>query len=284
MDRQEVILEYLQCRDRLAGPVQNHIGRIEVHSDVGTVHGSQELEQFLRRLLTGLQCERLSVPRAVVADTPHQLENAYVIRVGGLRGHAADVQCDSRNAESLGKIRHFVSPQLALASRLHRNESDGLSADRDAGIALAPKTREDGHYGHALPVQLTLPALGRSGVQDSLAMNPELPARGTEGAHRGHDFRGRGIAAQFSAGPEHKADLQGLQARHVAHFTDARQSVRIQTGTWVNPIPPPPNRLRSGSATLPRPVATAADPPRKRVVRPPANGRGRQRRSAGRTA
>ena len=119
VDAADVAADLAQGLDRLAGAVEDHVGRIEVDEQVVAVHVAEESQQRVGRLLAGLQVQILPVGPAVVAQ---------------LAGMTATTSPYSGSAASCG-TKPTCSPTASTPSSRAKSEISFISCSRAARVA-----------------------------------------------------------------------------------------------------------------------------------------------------
>src|SRR3954447_13293925 len=116
--------EQTQRLDRITRPVENHVRRVEVDAEISAVDILEELEQGFGRLLAGLERERLSMARRVVADSSHQVAHRNVFRMRWIFRNEADMAAYAADSNRSSEITHCDSPLFAFVPGGLRNEAD----------------------------------------------------------------------------------------------------------------------------------------------------------------
>src|SRR5262245_58426814 len=144
VDTTDVAADLLQRRNRLAGAIQDHVGRVEVDEQVVAAHVGDELQQPVGRLLAGLQVQALPVAAAVVAYVGGDGHNLAVERVARVVRHEAQVQGNDAHTQEACEIRDLLELVHAGSTGLRRHQADGARDGRDIGIAFSLKAGEHG--------------------------------------------------------------------------------------------------------------------------------------------
>ena len=137
MHAAHVTPDFLQGGDRLAGAVQDHVGRIEVDEQVVTLYIMNELQQRVGRFLAGLQVQGLAVLFAMVAQVARHRQHLLIQRRRGFVRHKADVQCHDRYAQQFREIGDFLHFLSARSPRFRRHQAHGFGDRGNIGIAFS---------------------------------------------------------------------------------------------------------------------------------------------------
>ena len=144
MDAADVLADLSQRLDRLARPVEDHVGRIEVDEQVVALHVADELQQRVGRFLSGFQVQRLTVLLGVIAQVARDGDDLLIERLAGVVRHEAQVQGDDRAAEQLGEVGDLLHLRQSRRARFRRHEAHGAVDRGNVGVAFALEAAEDG--------------------------------------------------------------------------------------------------------------------------------------------
>ena len=112
---------------RISGSIEDHVCRVEIDPEVLPVGIIHEIQQDMRRFLTGFESEGLAAGVGGVADAAHHLANGDVIRIGGRFGNETNMGGNTGRADGSGEFTDRQGALFALFPRGWRNEARGLS-------------------------------------------------------------------------------------------------------------------------------------------------------------
>ena len=204
MNREDARPKYPKSLDRVASPVQDHVGGVEIDADVGAVDVNQELQQVFGSLLAGFEGDRLAMGRGMVGNLAGDLTDCDVVGIGGIGGHHAHVHPDPRNRKFRGHVTDGQHAGNAFGTEARGDEPDGVLYGGNISVVLAIEGRDGRVEDEAGASDGFAPRL-HGGIKVQISWKSELAAAEAE---RG-EFRKRVVGV--ATGPEHRAGFQICQ-------------------------------------------------------------------------
>ena len=91
MNAAHQMAHFFEGFDRVAGSVQDHVGRIEIDEEVRSSDIVNEFEQVIGRLLARFEMQVLTVGRDVIEQPARRFDQSIVVRSSAIGRNKTDV-------------------------------------------------------------------------------------------------------------------------------------------------------------------------------------------------
>ena len=145
------VADFFEGLNRIAGSVQDHVGRVEVDEQIRATNIVNEFEQMIGRLLSRFEMQVLAVGRDVIEQPARRFEQPLIARSRSIGRDESDMQSDRSTTEQLGEVRDFFHLLDTRRAGRFGDEADRVRRGRNVGIALALKATEHARHCDSRP-------------------------------------------------------------------------------------------------------------------------------------
>ena len=141
VDAANQMSDLLQSLDRIAGPVQDHVGGVEIDEQVVAIDIANELQQVIGRFLSGFEVQVLAVVFDIVKKTAGHLDQVPVA-VGVSSGHESDVHANDVAPDELCKVRDRMKLGSTGVTQSLRDNADCLGSSLNTFVCFSCEAAE----------------------------------------------------------------------------------------------------------------------------------------------